>query len=164
MERKIEENESVMREYQDRLDSEQRKAEDRLRSEKDALNQQMIALEKEYTERIEKILVTLDNCEKKREAEIKRHKTEEISYKKLISEKDNDLVTKQRLLDDANTELVEYDKLREHYKELHGEYTKQQMVSVFIFSIHVTHNTIYGHHVTHNTIYGHHVIHNPPNR
>ena len=32
MERKIEENESVMREYQDRLDSEQRKAEDRLRS------------------------------------------------------------------------------------------------------------------------------------
>ena len=53
------------------------------------MNQQMISVEKEYADRIEKILVTLDNCEKKRESESKRHKTEEISYKKLISEKDN---------------------------------------------------------------------------
>ena len=53
------------------------------------MNQQMNALEKEYTERIEKIHLTLDNCEKKRESESKKFKTDELSYKKLISEKDN---------------------------------------------------------------------------
>ncbi|XP_063678495.1 ninein-like [Bolinopsis microptera] len=124
LERRTEELEKNLHEYEIGLDLEHKKSDEKLRVQKEAFRQASLQLEKESELKVEKLNNQTDGIIKRTDKEIKNLKNEEANLKKMMNEQNEDIRLTKKYLHEAQNELIKYDELQDAYKMVVEEYQK----------------------------------------